>query len=154
MRGERWLKKQLQYLLKKYFSDIKITNPVEIKFGREAKYRFGSIRLIKPKLRRLGRLRVFRELGDLKPQKSIITITSMFKDESIPEEVVDYTIAHELCHYAHGFSSTNKRLFKHPHHGGIVNSELTKRGAADLIKAFKIWLKDYREQIRHRRIKL
>lgn len=150
MRDERWLEEQLQYLLKKYFADIKITNPVEIKFGREAKYRFGSIRLIKPRLKRLRGLRRFRglgSLGDLKPQKSVITITSMFAKESIPVKVVHYTIAHELCHYAHGFSSANKRLFKHPHHGGVVNQELKVRGAQDLIVAFKVWLKDYRRKI-------
>lgn len=147
MRDQRWLADQLQYLLKKYFSDIKITNPVEIKFGREAKYRFGSIRLIKPRSGRFRGLRGLRGLGDLKPQKSIITITSMFKDESIPVKVVQYTIAHELCHYAHGFSSANKRLFKHPHHGGVVNQELKVRGAQDLIVIFKGWLKTYRRKI-------
>ena len=45
MRDHRWLTEQLQYLLSKYFADVAITNPIEIKFGREAKYRFGSIRL-------------------------------------------------------------------------------------------------------------
>lgn len=163
MRDQQWLEQQLHYLLKKYFSYIKITNPVEIKFGREAKYRFGSIRLIKPRLGKLRRLRAlgglgglrgFRELVDLKPQKSIITITSMFAKESVPVKVVQYTIAHELCHYAHGFSSTNKRLFKHPHHGGVVNRELKDRGAEDLTAAFKKWLKDYRKMILVSRVKI
>ncbi len=151
MRGDRWLKKQLDYLLKKYFSDVVVTNPIEIKFGREAKYRFGSIRLIKPK-----GVKLLKSLGVLKkrenPQKSIITITSMFAKESVPAEVVHYTIAHELCHYAHGFSSVNRRLFKYPHHGGIVNKELARRGALSLISAFKKWLKVYRAQILSGRI--
>lgn len=135
MRDSAWLQNQLDHLLKTYFSDIAITSPIEIKFGREAKYRFGSIKLYKRR----------HFLG--KPAKSIITITSMFAKDDVPVEVVDYTIGHELCHYTHGFSSTNKRLFKYPHHGGIVNKELERRGAKHLISAFKIWLKDYRKKI-------
>ncbi len=77
----------------------------------------------------------------------------MFKDENVPVGVVYYTIAHELCHYAHGFSSTNKRLFKHPHHGGIINRELTERGAQELIPIFKSWLKEYRRAIMETRVK-
>ena len=145
MRSNGWLKEQLDFLLKNYFPDVKITNPIEIKFGREAKYRFGSIRLVKPRgLRILGSI---RKLRDRIPQKSVVTITSLFARESIPVDVVRYTMAHELCHYAHGFSSQNKRMFKYPHHGCIVNKELKERGAEDLILAFKKWLKIYRKKI-------
>src|SRR3990167_1034186 len=145
MRDNSWLKEQLEFLLKNYFPDVKISNPIEIRFGREAKYRFGSIRLVKPRgVRGLVRL---RGLGGKVPQKSIITITSLFARESIPFDVVRYTICHELTHYAHGFSSQNKRLFKHPHHGGIVNKELTRRGAEHLTATFKKWLKIYRKKI-------
>ncbi len=140
MRSESWLIDQLQLVLAKYFANLKISNPIEIKWGREAKYRFGSIRLIKPKGIRLLSKRSH-------PQKSVIKITSMFRSNLIPEKVVQYTIAHELCHYAHGFSSSNKRLFRHPHHGGVVNRELTERGAEDLIHEFKRWLKQYRKRI-------
>lgn len=149
MRDNRWLESQLNYLLETHFADVKITNPVEIRFGREAKYRFGSIKLYKPKrLRGFGGLRrLSGSIGTKNPEKSIITITSMFAKEDVPEEVVRYTIAHELTHYAHGFSSANKRLFKHPHHGGIVNKELAERGARSLIYVFKQWLKNYRKQI-------
>ena len=31
MRDNNWLEKQLQYLLKNYFADVVITNPIEIK---------------------------------------------------------------------------------------------------------------------------
>lgn len=148
MRNNSWLKEQLDFLLKNYFSDVKITNPLEIKFGREAKYRFGSIRLVKPGGFRLLRgLRSMSKLRDRTPQKSVITITSLFAKESIPVGVVRYTMAHELCHYAHGFSSDNRRMFKYPHHGGIVNRELKNRGAEELILAFKKWLKNYRKKI-------
>lgn len=148
MRSNGWLREQLDFLLKNYFSDVKISNPIEIKFGREAKYRFGSIRLVKPRgFRILRGLRSIKKLGDRSPQKSIITITSLFARELVPVDVVRYTIAHELCHYAHGFSSQNRRMFKYPHHGGIVNKELKERGAEDLTLAFKKWLKIYRKKI-------
>ena len=145
MRSNGWLKEQLDFLLKNYFSDVPITNPIEIKFGREARYRFGSIWLVKPRgLRILGSI---RKLRDRIPQKSVVTITSLFARESIAVDVVRYTIAHELCHYAHGFSSQNRRMFKYPHHGGIVNKELKERGAENLTLAFKKWLKIYRKKI-------
>ena len=148
MRSQKWLEDQLIFLLSKYFAGIKVSNPIEIKWGREAKFRFGSIRLLKP--RGLRVLRGFRSIASIRenqPQKSIITITSIFRNEEIGEKVVQYTICHELCHYAHGFSSSNKRLFRHPHHGGVVNRELTERGAGDLIDAFRLWLKNYRKKI-------
>lgn len=148
MRDNSWLKKELEYLLKTYFNDIVITNPIEIKFGREAKFRFGSIRLVKPRgIKSLKLLMSLKSLKNTQPQKSIITITSMFASEAIPVDVVRYTISHELCHYAHGFSSSNKQLFKHPHHGGVVNRELDKRGAHHLTVEFKKWLKQYKKKI-------
>lgn len=142
MRDNHWLKNQLDFLLKKYFSDVAITNPIDIRFGREAKYRFGSILLLKPK-----GFKLLKSLKNREPEKSVITITSLFASERIPLAVVQNTIAHELCHYTHGFSSHNKRLFKYPHHGGVVNRELRNRGAEDLIAAFKKWLKEYRKDI-------
>ena len=145
MRSDTWLNEQLEQVLLKYFSNVKISNPLEIKWGREAKYRFGSIRLIKPKGIKLLSRRSH-------PQRSVITITSMFRSDYIPQKVIWYTICHELCHYAHGFSSSNRRLFRHPHHGGIVNRELTERGAEDLIHEFKRWLKTYRKEILSKRL--
>lgn len=141
MRNNSWLEKQLGFLIKKYFSDVKLSNPLEIKFGREAKFRFGSIKLLKP--RGLKRLMVTSK----PPAKSIITITSMFAKENVPKDVVLYTIAHEMCHYAHGFSSYNRRLFKYPHHGGVVDKELRRRGAEHLIMAYRKWIKEYRAKI-------
>ena len=159
MRDHEWLEEQLGFLLSKYFSGVALTNPIEIRWGREARFRFGSIKLVSYKsiLRRStgstgstkGIRRVLSKfpVSGQNPKKSVVTVTSMFKDEKIPAGVVQYTIAHELCHYAHGFSSMNKQMFRHPHHGGVINRELTERGAQDLIPIFKKWLKGYRAEI-------
>jgi len=72
----------------------------------------------------------------------------MFRDLSIPQEVVDHTIGHELVHYAHGFSSTQPRLHKYPHAGGVVKREMTERGMEYLHKAYKAWVIKYKEQLR------
>ena len=69
----------------------------------------------------------------------------MFQDESIPEGVIDHTIAHELIHYTHGFSSPHAKLHKYPHEGGVVKSEMEKRGMGYLFKAYKDWIKKYRQ---------
>ncbi len=128
-RDDKWLISRLDYLWSNFFNNVLQVNPVFIKFGRYSKYRLGSIRL------------------ERTTKKSYITITSMFKDEQVPVEVVDHTIAHELCHYAHGFSSPRPRLHKYPHHGGIIKKELESRGLANLNKAYRQWLKGYRKSL-------
>lgn len=157
MRDHSWLQSKLDELLKTLFADVPITNPVEIKWGREAKFRFGSIKLEGRqgrfiRLRGLGglinkRIEVQKNKKGETPKKSIITVTSMFASETVPSDVVLYTICHELTHYAHGFSSTNKRMFRHPHHGGVVNREIEKRGGKHLVVAYRKWLKEYRARI-------
>lgn len=128
-RDDVWLLQRLEYLWSNFFPDVEQINPVFIKFGRYSKYRLGSIRLEKT------------------TKKSYITITGMFKDEWISTEVVDHTIAHELCHYAHGFSSPKPRLHKYPHHGGVINKELKIRGLGHLTKVYDKWLKAYRKKL-------
>lgn len=132
-RDNRWLLNRLDLIWSKYFPDLTQTNPIHIKFGRLAKYRLGSIRLNK------------------KTDRSYITITGMFQQPQIPVEVVDHTIAHELVHYTHGFSSKRARLHKYPHAGGIVNKEMRTRGMEYLIKAYKVWIKQYRSQLQYAR---
>lgn len=78
----------------------------------------------------------------------------MFARDDVPADVVLYTISHELCHYAHGFSSSNKRLFRHPHHGGVVNREIKERGGEKYIDAYKKWIKEYRKRILAGRAKI
>lgn len=128
-RDDAWLLSRLDYLWQSYFSDVDQINPVFIKFGRYSRFRLGSIRL------------------DYTSKKSFITITGMFKDPSIPVEVVDHTIAHEMCHYAHGFSSPRPRLHKYPHHGGVIKKELESRNLHKLVKAYAKWLREYRKTL-------
>lgn len=130
MRDDRWLLARLDDLWSEHFSDVAQINPVFIRFGRFARLRFGSIRL------------------DRRSKKTFIIITGMFKDLSIPQEIVDHTIAHELCHYGHGFSSPHKRLHRFPHEGGIIRRELENRGLIYLYKAYRRWIKDYREELK------
>lgn len=131
-RDNQWLLSRLDYLWDKHFSDVPQTNKVFIKFGRNAKYRLGSIKLNK------------------QTKASIITITSMFKDLEIPSEVVDHTIGHELVHYAHGFSSTHPRLHRYPHAGGVVGMEMKQRGMEYLHQSYKAWVKQYRQALRRK----
>lgn len=127
VRDNNWLLSRLDYLWSNYFSDIPQSNKVFIRFGRYSKLRLGSIKL------------------DRFNGWSVITISGMFKNPDIPEQVVDHTIAHELCHYTHGFSSPRPRLHKYPHHGGVIKRELGERRLDFLTKAYSAWLKDYRQ---------
>lgn len=131
-RNDKWLLSRLDYLWDTYFADIPQIEKVFIRFGRFAKYRLGSIRL------------------NRKTKSSIITITSMFKDLKIPEQVVDHTIGHELVHYTHGFSSAQPRLHRYPHAGGVVKKEMAGRGMGYLYSAYRSWIKEYRKSLRKR----
>lgn len=129
LRDDKWLLSRLDYLWSNYFPDIDQTNPVFIKFGRYSRLRLGSIRL------------------DKATGRTYITITGMFKDEAVPIDVVDQTIAHELTHYTHGFSSFRSRMHKYPHGGGVVNRELKARGLGHLGVAYNRWKKQYRKSL-------
>ncbi len=130
MRDDKWLLARLDDIWSKHFSDVAQINPVFIRFGRFARLRFGSIRL------------------DRRTKKTFIIISGMFKDLRFPQAIVDHTIAHELCHYAHGFSSPHKRLHKFPHEGGVIKRELEDRGLIYLYKAYRDWIKEYREELK------
>ncbi len=128
-RDNNWLLSRLDELWSNYFPDISQDNPIVIKFGRFSKYRLGSIKL------------------NRKTGFSQITITGMFKDLSIPQEVIDHTIAHEMVHYAHGFSSTKRKLHRYPHEGGVVSREMKQRSLEGLIISYKKWIKSYRKKL-------
>lgn len=130
-RDNHWLLSRLDLIWSKYFPEVTQTNPVQIKFGKFSKYRLGSIKL------------------NRHTHRSLITITAMFKSDKVPMAVVDHTIAHELVHYAHGFSSQRARLHKYPHAGGVVKKEMDSRGMGHLNKAYKAWVKQYRLKLSH-----
>ncbi len=132
MRDDIWLLSRLDHLWSNYFADVSQVNKVFISFGRYSRLRLGSIRL------------------DPRTGHTHIIITSMFKDPGIPQEVIDHTIAHELSHYAHGFSSPLERAHKHPHKGGVVQKEMEERQLGHLYQAYKQWLKSYRVQLADR----
>jgi len=129
MRDDTYLQSRLNELWEKYFSDVPQANKVHIKFGRASKYRFGSIRLC------------------YADNSSHILINGMFKSPVHPKEIIDHTIAHELVHYAQGFSSTQPRLHAYPHRGGVIDKELNDRGLKHLVFVYKIWLEQYKKSL-------
>ncbi|HBG81944.1 TPA: hypothetical protein DDW69_03855 [candidate division CPR2 bacterium] len=123
MRDNRWLELKLQDIWNRYFLDIEKLNDVKIRFGRKARTRLGSIKK--------------QDDGS-----TLITINSLLKIGEVPEFVIQGTIAHELVHYAHGFSSPHLKRFDHPHKGGVVGKEMATRGLEDILILQKRWLKE------------
>ena len=124
MRSDEFLQQKLEIMWKNYFSDVPKSNRIRIHFGRKALRRLGSIRQRKH--------RVFND--------TLILINGHFRDPEIPEFVIDATIAHELCHYTHGFASPLPQLSRYPHRGGHVDRELKDRGLTALIDREEDWL--------------
>lgn len=123
MRDDKWLKSQLDEIWKRYFPDIVCKNRVVIKFGRRARTRLGSI----------------KKLPD---GTSLIQINALLKIEEAPDFIIQATIAHELVHYSHGFSSPLDQKYDHPHRGGVVSIDMVKRGLGDILVLQKRWLKN------------
>ena len=123
MRGDIFLEERLDSLWELLFPDVERKNKVIIRFKGKWKNKFGHIK-------------------KLRDGSSEIVINSYFKNETVPEYIIDLTLAHELIHYMHGFNSQHKKLYKHPHAGGIVNKELVKRGFGHIIKLEKKWIKE------------
>lgn len=129
MRNNSDLQLLLDGFLAEEFSDMERSNEIVIAFGRRAKRRLGSIRMTRG--------------GEV----SQITINGIFKDENIPEQIIRAVLAHELCHYAHGFCSPLKQKYKHPHQGGVIRREMKKRGLDLLYQFEKTWTKKRWPQI-------
>lgn len=133
-RDNAWLKSRLELIWSRHFADVPKSNEFLVTFGRYARFRFASIKYQRKSMFSKG--------------TTTITVSSMFKSDSVPEEVVLYSLAHELAHYAHGFSSSEKKKHRHPHKGGVVDREIEVRGLTVLVKAYKVWLKEYRRGIK------
>lgn len=126
-RNQEWIELKLKQIWESLFPEVPRNNKVVIKFKGKSKYRFGHI--------------------TKKGEDTHIVINSLFRNELIPEYIIDVTIAHELVHYMHGFHSPLPKLYKYPHQGGIVNKELIKRGFGRVLKQEKIWVKKEWENI-------
>lgn len=151
MRDNTWLENKMWEMLHSSFADVPITNDLVIKFGRKAKQRLGSIKrieVVRPRFRLFGLSHIRQTQCD---NPSVITITGYFKDSKIPEYVVLATIAHELVHYAHGFSSPLEQKYQHPHRGGVVRKELEQRDLGEMHRKARKWLKEvWREYLKRR----
>ena len=130
MRNEKFLENILFDLWENHFCDIPRKNLVLIKFGKYSRRQLGSIRLANQKTKIKGLLKEKWYDYTVQDDKrvTVITINKYFKDEVIPEFVVRSVIAHELCHYAHGFSSPLEKRFDKPHRGSIIKKEMKARG--------------------------
>ena len=131
-------------LWEEYFSDIPRKNLVLIKFGKYSKRQLGSIKLANEYTKIKSLLKKNLDDYDVQDDKrvTVITMTKYFQNEIVPEYVVSATIAHELCHYAHGFSSPLEKRFDKPHQGNVINKELAKRGLLESQRLADKWLKD------------
>ncbi len=151
MRDNSWLEQKMYEIWEDHFNDIPRKNLVLIKFGKNAKRQLGSIRWVEGRTKVKTFLRKFKEKLHHQDDERItlITISSLFKDLSIPEYVIEATIAHEMIHYAHGFFSPLSQIYNHPHKGGIIRKEMEKRGLKEIYKTSKRWLKEsWREYLK------
>ncbi len=144
MRDRKYLENLMYELWENHFCDIPRKNMVLIKFGKYSKRQLGSIKLaneytkIKSLMKKNEKEYEMQDDGRV----TVITMTKYFQNEIVPEFVVRATIAHELCHYAHGFSSPLDKQFDKPHQGNVINKELARRELLDEQKLADKWLKD------------
>jgi len=113
MRDDAWLNQRLDHIWEMLFPELERLNKVDVRFKGKWKNKFGHIKSV--------------------GKNSEIVVNGLFKEEDIPEYIVDITLAHELIHYMHGFNSPHEKKYKHPHAGGIVTRELKKRGFGHMI---------------------
>ena len=145
IRDNKYLENLLYDLWENNFCDVARLNLVTIKYGKYSKRQLGSIKMIKDKdtfYKYIKKYNLNKDIFEIK-SVSLINITKYFTYDYIPEYVVRSTIAHELCHYTHGFSSPLKKRYRYPHQGGIIRKELESRGLYDEYKNSKRWLKDH-----------
>lgn len=122
MRDAAWLEAQLDHVLLHHYPELELVNEIRIKWGRAARGRFGSIRLV--------------------DDVSQIIVNGAFKGPEIPRDMVRSTIGHELAHYAHGFCSEHPQKYAHPHRGQVVDKEMIDRGMGKILAFQKHWAKE------------
>ena len=121
MRDNYWLGKRLEQIWQLLYPDVPKQNNVNVRFKGKWKNKFGHIAK--------------------KGNDSEIAVNGLFKNELVPEYIIDITLAHELAHYSHGFNSPLPRKFKYPHKNNVVNRELLKRGFGHWIRMERSFLK-------------
>jgi hypothetical protein len=127
-----------------YFSDVPRKNFVITNFGKYAKRQLGCIKYATEGTKIKTLLRKYKE--DIVSQDvnsvSVILLTRYFINEDVPEFVLISTLAHEICHYTHGFHSPLPKKYKYPHKGGIVEKEMFDRGLDSIAIKSNTWLKE------------
>lgn len=123
MRDDIWLEDRLEKIWQTLMPEISKKNKVTILFKGKWKNKFAHIK-------------------KLKDSSTEIAVNALFRNDKVPEFIIDTAIAHELIHYMHGFQSPYEKKFRHPHKGGVVNRELKSRGFAFLLELEKNWIKD------------
>lgn len=144
MRDNSFLEDILYDLWESHFCDVPRKNLVLIQFGKYSKRQLGSIKLAGERTKIKGLLKKKKDEYVVQDDTrvTVITITRYFQNDVVPEFVVRATVAHELCHYTHGFSSPLEKLFEKPHQGNIVLKELKKRGLLENQRDADVWLRE------------
>lgn len=139
MRDNTWLAQQMKELYDAYFQDVPVENTILVKFGRTSRTRFGSI--------------IAKPTTGYKLPVTYISINALFKDEIVPEFVIQATLLHEFVHYTHGFHSPIPQKHRYPHQGGIVNKEIRARGAGAILAQQLKWIKhEYRDFLKSKHL--
>ncbi len=144
MRDNIYLQNLLYDVWDEYFSDVPRKNFVLAKFGKYSKRQLGCIKYARERTKVKALLKKYEDdiLRQDVQSVSIVVLTRHFQSDLVPEYLLISTIAHELCHYTHGFNSPLKRLYKYPHQGGIVKREMVERGLGGILKQSEVWLKE------------
>lgn len=106
-------------LLHEHFADLLHGEPIDVAIGRRAARRLASVKR--------------------GPSGPVITVNPLLLLPDLPPEVLEATIAHELCHIVHGFGTANRTMGLQPHRGGIVDAELNRRGLKNTAQVAKDW---------------
>lgn len=126
MRDDEWLNDRLEKVWSLIFPDVTRLNKVKVRFKGKWKNKFGHIKKIK--------------------EDTEIVVNGLFRSEAVPEYIIDLTLAHEIAHYSHGFSSPHPRKHRHPHAGGVVRRELKARGLGEHLRKERKFIKEEWEQ--------
>lgn len=124
-RTDESLAELVEELWRGHFSDVPRVNRIEARFTRTWKSRVALIRYYHEE------------------NFSLILVNGLLRFPEAPGFMPKIAAAHELCHYAHGFGSSIKPRYEHPHAGGVVDRELHNRALGRELNMFNRWLDDW-----------